>query len=101
MAYPFMSLPTFFEFRQRLERDYGCDVRPAQLDLDSDYGEDLFRAERSIEGGSTHVAFISEPEPTVRLTPAYLGQILRKLAIPPADFGMTLGSPPLKEDPER
>ena len=87
MAYPMVQWPTFGEFRQRLERDFGCRyVADGQVSVN---GDPVARLERDLNGSTRRYAvFYGDDE---RLAPSVVRSICAQLQVDSAAFGFPIG----------
>ena len=85
MPYPFASLPTFGDLKQRLENDFQCTFKTKD-------GISFF--ERTVEGEVIRVV-VDDEDVHGRVLLSHVGTICRRLKVNPSSFGLTLdGFPP-------
>ena len=86
MAYPFIPLPKFIDFKKQLEKGFNCQFR-----VDNDgtpFPIQFF--ERMVDGRKIKCAVNFENEQEV-LRPSVLRSICARLKIDPKHFGLHLG----------
>ena len=92
MPYPFTQAPTFAEFREALERDFGCEYKHVEGEIVTEGGDSfpVTYFERRVDGGAmtAAVAFDSDD---VRVQPSVVRTVCRLLKIDPSPFGLDLG----------
>ena len=91
MAYPFVPMPSFAEFRGRLHSEFNAEYKQLDFQITDPEGvdHDVFYFERTVRGVSYYAA-IELPDETI-LTPSVLRSVCARLRIPLEKFGFTLG----------
>lgn len=90
MAYPFAPMPSFGEFRARLEEEFGCSIQWGE-EVANGAGEKIriCRVTRSVNGKVIRRAVQFGADDEI-LTLAVLRSVCARLEINPHDFGLTL-----------
>lgn len=86
LAYPFTKLPTFFEFRERLEKDYKCKYK-----IDDDKTPFPIQYFEKGSGKKKITCAVSFNNDAEILTPSVLRSICKRLKINPKHFGLLIG----------
>lgn len=86
MAYPMVQWPTFAEFRNRLERDFGCRyVEGGEVVVN---GVPVGWLERDADGSTRRYAVTYSAD--CRLAPSVVRSICVQLQVDPEAFGLTI-----------
>lgn len=93
MPYPMIQCPTFEEFRDRLISEFRCAYESLDNPLVNNLGiQSVVRFfEREIPDKGTKQCVVQIDNDKERILPSHIRSICRRLEIPPAAFGLTLG----------
>lgn len=89
MAYPFAQCPTFREFKNILEKEFGCQFKQKNM-LKNGEPYTILYFERSFDGSIIQCSIDSYNDED-RIAFPVIRSVCRRLKIDPAYFGLTLG----------